>query len=304
MPRSPADNDQERISAVEAAAVFAALSQETRLEVYRLLVRYQPFGLAAGDIARLVAVPHNTLSTHLATLQNAGLVRSRREGRSIIFAAAPSRFAAAHAFLAQGLAVVSKAKPASPALASYPIRRPEENMSDKVYNVLVLCTGNSARSILAEAILNREGKGRFQAFSAGSQPKGHPNPVGINFLTSLGYDTNGFRSKSWTEFAEAGAPKMDIIITVCDSAAGEACPYWPGHPLVAHWGIPDPADVEGTPDQERAAFQEAYRRLMSRVTALVNLPLDKLPLNELKARLAEIGTMDGATKLARSGVAA
>lgn len=304
MPRSQSGGSMHQLTAPEVVAIFAALSQETRLEVYRLLMRYQPFGLAAGDIARLMAVPHNTLSTQLSVLQNAGLVRSRREGRSIIFAADPSRFAAAQGFLAQGLAVVPKGKSAPTIVTAYPAKRPEDSMSDKVYNILVLCTGNSARSILAEAILNREGGGRFRAFSAGSQPKGQPNPVGLDLLASLGYDTSKFRSKSWTEFAEAGAPKMDIIITVCDAAAGEACPYWPGHPLVAHWGIPDPADVEGAPEQKRAAFQEAYRRLMNRVTVLVNLPLDKLPLNDLKVRLAEIGKMDGATELALAGKAA
>jgi ArsR family transcriptional regulator, arsenate/arsenite/antimonite-responsive transcriptional repressor / arsenate reductase (thioredoxin) len=292
----------ERLSAEDVAAVFAALSQETRLEAYRLLVRYQPFGLAAGDISRLMAVPHNTLSTHMAILQTAGLVYSRREGRSIIFAAVPARFAATQSYLAQGVATgKGRAKATQPI---YPTKRPDDHMSDKTYNVLVLCTGNSARSILAEAILNREGGGRFRAFSAGSQPKGKPNPVGLDLLTSLGYDTSEFRSKSWTEFAEAGAPKMDFIITVCDSAAGEACPYWPGHPLVAHWGIPDPADVAGTSKQKRAAFQEAYRRLMSRVTALVNLPIEKMGLSELKAQLAEIGKMDGATEMALAGNAA
>jgi arsenate reductase len=296
--------DAGRMTADEAAAVFAALSQETRLEAYRLLVRYQPFGLAAGDISRLMAVPHNTLSTHMAILQKAGLVQSRRESRSIIFAAVPARFAAAQAYLGQGLASASKSRGRGRPLPVYPSKRPEDDMSDKSYNVLVLCTGNSARSILAEAILNREGGGRFHAYSAGSQPKGKPNPVGIELLSSLGYDTSGLRSKSWTEFAEAGAPKMDFIITVCDSAAGESCPYWPGHPLVAHWGIPDPADIAGTPEQKRAAFQEAYRRLMSRVTALVNLPIEKMGLSELKAQLAEIGKMDGATEMALTGKAA
>jgi arsenate reductase len=292
----------DRISAEDVVAVFAALSQETRLEVYRLLLRYQPFGLMAGDISRLLAVPHNTLSTHLGILQKAGLVRMRRDGRSIIVAAQPERFAAAQAYLGKGLRSPSKSH--SRHATAYPTKRPEEAASDKVYNVLVLCTGNSARSILAEAILNREGGGRFRTFSAGSQPKGKPNPVGIELLQSLGYDTSGFRSKSWTEFSGAGAPTLDFVITVCDSAAGEACPYWPGHPLVAHWGIPDPADVDGTPDQKRAAFQEAYRRLMSRVTAFVNLPIEKMGLSELKDQLAEIGKMDGATDLALSGRAA
>ena len=294
----------DRLTAADAAVVFAALSQETRLEAYRLLLRYQPFGLMAGDIARLLAVPHNTLSTHLAVLQHAGLVRSRREGRSVIFVADTSRLAAAHSFLIEARATPRKAKPARITPAIYPTKRPEDDMCYKSHNVLVLCTGNSARSILAEAIINREGRGRFRAFSAGSHPKGSPNPVGLELLASLGYDTSGLRSKSWTEFAEPGAPKMDFIITVCDSAAGESCPYWPGHPLVAHWGIADPAEVKGTPEQKRAAFQEAYRRLMNRTTAFVNLPIEDLSLAELKSRLAEIGSMEGATEMAISGRAA
>lgn len=186
----------------------------------------------------------------------------------------------------------------------FPMRRSEADVTGKIHNVLVLCTGNSARSILAEASINREGQGRFHAYSAGSHPKGEPNPIGSELLQSLGYDVSGFRSKSWSEFAEPGAPKMDFIITVCDSAAGESCPYWPGHPLVAHWGIPDPAEVKGMQAERRSSFQEAYRQLTNRITAFVNLPIDKLSPPELKARLAEIGAMDGATDLARSGNAA
>jgi ArsR family transcriptional regulator, arsenate/arsenite/antimonite-responsive transcriptional repressor / arsenate reductase (thioredoxin) len=291
-------------NAEATAAVFAALAQETRLEAYRLLLRYQPFGLSAGDIARLLAVPHNTLSTHMGLLVNAGLVRSRRDGRSIIFAAVPERFAAAEAFLNEARVPHPQLVRAAQPTNLFPIKRPDDDMSGKVYNVLVLCTGNSARSILAEAIINREGKGCFRAYSAGSLPKGTPNSIGIELLQSLGYDVSGLRSKSWSEFAEPGAPKMDFIVTVCDAAAGESCPYWPGHPLVAHWGIPDPADVQGSAAQKRAAFQEAYRRSMHRITAFVNLPVDTLALPDLKARLAEIGAMDGATDLARAGKAA
>ena len=141
--------------------------------------------------------------------------------------------------------------------------------------------------------------GRFRAFSAGSHPKGVPNPVGLQLLASLGYDVSGFRSKSWSEFAGDGAPKMDFIVTVCDSAAGESCPYWPGHPLVAHWGIPDPAGVDGTDEQKRTAFQTAYNRLLNRIKAFVALPIEQLPMAELKKRLADIGQMDGSTDLAR-----
>jgi ArsR family transcriptional regulator, arsenate/arsenite/antimonite-responsive transcriptional repressor / arsenate reductase (thioredoxin) len=286
------------------AAVFAALGQETRLEAYRLLLRYRPFGLSAGDLARLLAVPHNTLSTHMGLLVDAELVRSRRDGRSVIFAAAPERFAAAEAILNEARVRPPRKAGKAKSTNTFPMKRPEDDMNIKVHNVLVLCTGNSARSILAEAIINREGHGRFQAYSAGSQPKGTPNRIGIELLQSLGYDVSGFRSKSWSEFAEPGALKMDFIVTVCDTAAGESCPHWPGHPLVAHWGIPDPADVKGSATEKRAAFQDAYRRLMHRVTAFVNLPVDTLALPDLKARLAEIGAMDGATDLARAAKAA
>lgn len=174
-------------------------------------------------------------------------------------------------------------------------------MANRPANVLILCTGNSARSILAEAILTRKGAGRFRAYSAGSQPKGEPNPHALSLLKELGYETDGLRSKSWDEFAGPDAPTMDVIITVCDDAAGEACPYWPGHPLVAHWGIPDPAAVEGTDAQKGAAFLEAYRRLSSRIAEFVTLDIGHLDLALLKQRLAQIGAMDGATDMARGG---
>ena len=177
-------------------------------------------------------------------------------------------------------------------------------MPDRLINVLFLCTHNSARSVMAEALLNTLGRGRFHAYSAGSMPSGRLNPFAIEMAKTIGYATENVCSKSWDEFATPGAPKMDFIITVCDSAAGESCPYWPGHPLVAHWGVPDPAEVKGTPEQKRAAFQEAYRRLMNRITAFVNLPIEDLSLAELKTRLAEIGSMEGATEMALSGRAA
>mgnify|MGYP000577185277 CR=1 FL=1 len=162
-------------------------------------------------------------------------------------------------------------------------------MPDTIQHVLFVCTGNSARSILAEALINREGRGRFKAFSAGSQPKGVPNPAGLGLLAELGYDTSHFRSKSWTEFNGPDAPQMDFIITVCDSAAGESCPVWPGHPLRAHWGIPDPADVGDTDAERRVAFLEAYRRLSARVTAFVNLPVEALDLDSMKQELERTG---------------
>jgi arsenate reductase len=157
---------------------------------------------------------------------------------------------------------------------------------------------------MAEAILTREGAGRITAFSAGSQPKRKPDPRAIAILNDLGYDTAALRSKSWDEFATSAAPTMDFILTVCDAAAGETCPHWPGHPLVAHWGIPDPATVEGTDAEKRAAFMETYRRLVARVTAFVNLDIERLDLASLKEQLFAIGAMEGATKMALIGKAA
>jgi arsenate reductase len=160
--------------------------------------------------------------------------------------------------------------------------------ADRATNVLFLCTGNSARSILAEAFLNAEGKGRFRAFSAGSFPKGAVNPFALTLLGQLGYPTDGLRSKSWDEFA-SGAPQMDFVFNVCDQAAGEVCPIWPGQPVSAHWGIPDPAAVEGTDGERMQAFREAMRLLGNRIRVFAELPFDKLDRIKLQARLEDIG---------------
>ncbi len=165
----------------------------------------------------------------------------------------------------------------------------------KTYNVLFLCTGNSARSILAESILNKEGVGRFKAFSAGSQPKGEVNPHAIRELEALGYQSTGFSSKSWDVFAEPGAPQMDFIFTVCDSAAGEACPVWIGHPMTAHWGIEDPAAVVGSDIEIRTAFAQAARFLRNRIAAFVNLPMASIDRLALEQHLRQIGTLEGAS---------
>lgn len=167
------------------------------------------------------------------------------------------------------------------------------------YNVLFLCTGNSARSVIGEAILNKVGGGRFRAYSAGSRPKGEVNPQTIRLLSGLGYDISGFRSKSWEELARPGSPKFDFIFTVCDSAAGEACPIWPGKPMTAHWGIPDPAEARGTPAEVAQAFSEAYSMLHRRIGAFTALRLDSLDANSLKAKLRDIGRLEGATDMAR-----
>src|SRR6185295_5636504 len=168
-------------------------------------------------------------------------------------------------------------------------------MPDGAYNVLFLCTGNSARSILAEAILNKVGAGKFRAYSAGSQPKGEVNPNALRLLRQLGHDTTDCRSKSWNEFAASTAPDLHFIFTVCDNAAGEACPLWPGKPMTAHWGIADPAAVTGTPAEIATAFSDAYRMLERRIAAFAALPIRSLDALTLQARLRDIGQLEGST---------
>ena len=168
-------------------------------------------------------------------------------------------------------------------------------MADRPFNALFLCTGNSARSIMAEAILNKLGQGKFRAYSAGSQPKGQVNPNTIQLLRGLGYDTSSFRSKSWSEFAKPGAPPLDFVFTVCDNAAGEACPVWPGQPMTAHWGVPDPAEARGSEAEIALAFKDAYRMLFQRIGIFTALPIRGLDKLSLQNKLREIGHMN--TKL-------
>jgi protein-tyrosine-phosphatase len=168
-------------------------------------------------------------------------------------------------------------------------------LSERKYNVLFLCTGNSARSILAESILRKDGAGRFNAFSAGSHPKGAVNPFAFKVLTAYGYPTDGFRSKNWDEFAVPQAPEMDFVFTVCDTAAGETCPIWPGQPMTAHWGIEDPAAVEGSDIEKERAFNLAFRYLKNRISAFTSLPIGSLDKLSLNAKLREIGRLEGAS---------
>jgi arsenate reductase len=165
----------------------------------------------------------------------------------------------------------------------------EADMEQRIYNVLFLCTGNSARSIMAEALVTTMGKGRFRGFSAGSKPGGKVNPFAIEQVAKTGYPIDNLRSKSWDEFAGPDAPKMDFIITVCDNAAGETCPYWPGHPATAHWGFEDPAAVEGSDEEKRAAFQRIFRQISARMSTFVGLPLPLLDRNAIQHEIGRIG---------------
>lgn len=276
---------------MQSLDALAALSQETRLDVFRLLVKAGPAGLLAGNIAHRLDVRQNTMSTNLAVLARAGLIRSHREGRGVRYIANLEGMRDLLAFLMEdccgGHSGVCEPL-MEEIVCAY---REREVMTDKMFNVLFLCTGNSARSILAEAILNREGQGRFRAYSAGSQPKDEVNPFALDLLTKLNHHTGFARSKSWDEFAQPGAPKMDFVFTVCDNAANEVCPVWPGQPMSAHWGVPDPAGVQGTDAERRLAFADAYRMLNNRISIFVNLPLASIDKLSLQNRLSEIGAM-------------
>lgn len=167
--------------------------------------------------------------------------------------------------------------------------------ADRVYNVLFLCSGNSARSILGEAVLNHVGQGRFRGFSAGSTPKGEVNPMTLEVLRGASISTDGLRSKAWDEFATPGAPKMDFVFTVCDTAAGETCPVWPGQPMTAHWGIEDPATVDASEFRRRAAFEDALRFMRNRIAAFISLPFESIERLALQSKLRGIGALAGAT---------
>lgn len=272
-----------------AARALQALGHEHRLAIFRLLVRHLPDGLTAGEIATAVGLPASSLSFHLGPLQSAGLVRSARRGRQIFHAVDSG---ATHALMLFLVADCCDGRPELCGVA--PVQRPRDRSETimaetPMQNVLFLCTGNSARSIIAEAILSREGMGRFNAYSAGSHPRGEVHPYAADLLRNLNHDMGRLRSKSWDEFATADAPMMNFVFTVCDDAANEVCPIWPGQPMTAHWGIPDPAAAEGTEAVKRQAFADTYRMLNNRISIFINLPMSSLSKLQLKERLDAIG---------------
>ncbi len=289
------------LTPAEATRSFAALSHETRLDLFRLLARVGEMPAAA--LSGAVGIAPSALSFHLKDLHQAGLVESRRSGRQVLYSADYTALTALIAFLTDRCCEGRREHclPASaPATPTLPIPRTPERMpemsgatpnSDRVYTVLFLCTGNSARSQMAESILRREGSGRFQVFSAGSHPRGYVDPVVLTLLRRHNYPTDALRSKGWEEFAGPKAPELDFVFTVCDKAAGEVCPVWPGQPMSAHWGVPDPTVVQGNDAEQALLTADVYRMLTARITVLCALPLAALDRLTLQRKLDQIGQL-------------
>ena len=274
---------------MEAIKALSALAQDTRLSLFRLLVRRGPLGLSAGEIADSLGVAPSALSFHFRSLVEAGLIGATPEGRFVRYTANIGAMRHLMDFLS---AECCEGNPAQCGVTT-----PDFSGAGKQFmNVLILCTGNSARSILGEALLNAMGEGRFRAYSAGSHPAGQVNPLALEVLHMQGIATDGLESKSWDRFAAPGAPKIDLVITVCDSAGAEVCPIWPGVPLSTHWGLPDPAAVTGSNETRLAAFVSTAQALRKRFSLLMRLP--EATLNNpvaLQQQLDAIGRIDEVT---------
>lgn len=281
-----------------AVEMLACLAHEGRLALFRLLVRRAPDDVAAGELAAALDLRATTLSNQLAQLERARLVRSRRDGRSVFYRADISRAGALIGFLADDCC---KGRPEA---CGHAVLRPlgahgreEDAMNatgvndNGVYNVLFLCTHNSARSIFGEVIVNRLGQGRFRGFSAGSAPRSEVHPQAAELLKGLNFETGELRPKDWSEFAKPDAPELHFVFTVCDNAANEVCPTWPGQPMSAHWGVDDPSAATGTETERAFAFTEAYRSLYNRIAAFTSLPIASLDKLALQKQLDDIGRM-------------
>ncbi|NMM43947.1 metalloregulator ArsR/SmtB family transcription factor [Rhodospirillaceae bacterium KN72] len=262
-----------------ASQLFAALSHEVRLKVFHVLVRVGE--LSATELAECVGLRPSALSFHLKDLRQAGLVETRRDGQWIYYSA---NFAALTAFRWLMTKNGWSDMQPNPTEGNFPM-----NSDNRVYNVLFLCTGNSARSIIAECLLNREGMGRFKAYSAGSQPRGEIDPIAAALLQRNNFSLSDLRSKSWDEFSGDDAPVMDFVFTVCDDAAGEVCPVWPGQPMTAHWGVPDPVKFEGTETERTLFTADVFRMLTNRISIFCALPLQSLDKLSLQRKLDMIG---------------
>jgi ArsR family transcriptional regulator, arsenate/arsenite/antimonite-responsive transcriptional repressor / arsenate reductase (thioredoxin) len=269
----------------DVVKALGALAQDTRLKLFRLLVVAGQAGLTPGQMAEQLAASPTALSFHLKALSHAGLVGCERDGRHLIYRAEFRAMDALIGFLThaccQGQPCLTVGKPHLQLIEG-------TQMTSRPYHVLFLCSGNSARSIMAEALLNQIGAGRFRAYSAGSHPAGQVNPHALAMLERNHYRTEGLHCKDWSVFGQADAPVMDFVLTVCDKTAGEVCPVWPGQPLSAHWGVEDPVLATGSDDDIQRAFTSAFMTLKTRVSLLVNLPFDKLDRLSLQQELQAI----------------
>lgn len=267
-----------------ATHAFATLGHPGRLAVFRLLMRFAPQGVRPTEIAETLGLKQNTLSHHLSDLTASGLVSGQRQGRSLFYSVNLDIIEGLIGYLALD---VGRARP--DLLAPLLSTQKDPAMRDTDFNVLFICSGNSARSIFAEALLRDLGKGRFHAFSAGTRPNTELNPFAIEILARNGHDTAGLRSKHISEFQMPDAPVMDFVFTVCDAAAGEECPPWPGQPITGHWGLPDPVKTAGSDAEKGLVFAQTYAALHRRIAAFVELPFDSLNRLSLQAHVDAIG---------------
>lgn len=268
----------------KAITQLAALAHPRRLAIFRLLVRRYPDAVPAGEIAQVLDLPASSLSAALAQLLQAGLITRRRAGTSLRYAAETGASARLIDYLA---ADCCRGRPAACGIGTGFTPATERLMSP-TYNVLFICTGNSARSIMAETLLRAEAGDRFTAFSAGTRPYSALNPFAVELLRAKGHDVSRLRAKTAAEFQGADAPRLDFVFTVCDRAANEECPPWPGQPVTGHWGQPDPVKAEGTEAEKRLAFQQVYGALRNRIRAFAALPLETLDRASLQARIDDI----------------
>lgn len=272
----------------EAAAAFAALSQDTRLDLMRLLIAEGASGLPAGEIAVRLAVPSSTLSFHLAALERAGLTQSTRQGRQVVHAVRVVGVRRLLTFLTETCCAGRPELCGDIARLLPPLPDEDKGMTP-AFNVLFLCTHNSARSIMAEAILQKIGGDRFRAYSAGSEPIAAPLPAVIERLRTLGHDVTGLRSKSWNEFTGPSAPRMDFVITLCDTLHGQQCPDFGKVAVTGAWPLPDPAKFTGSAPEQATMLNELYASLRRRIEIFAALPFASLDRMAMKARLDEIG---------------
>ena len=268
-----------------AALAFATLGHPGRLAAFRLLMRFAPRGVRPTEMARALGLKQNTLSHHLADLTAAGLVGVTRQGRSLFYTA--------NLHMAEGLIGylaldVGRARP--DLLAPLHLPQKDADMRDTDFNVLFICSGNSARSIFAEVLLRDLGQGKFRAFSAGTLPNSAINPFVLDLLARNGHDTAGLRAKPISEFQGSDAPVMDFVFTVCDQAAAEECPPWPGQPITGHWGLPDPVKATGSDAEKALVFAQTYAALHRRIMAFVELPFATLDRLSLQSRVDAIST--------------